>query len=374
MSLSKSDSKGDSATTTTSDKGVYYFGYGPIVNPLVRKRRKLQTCDEQAAVLRDYRLTFNFGGVANVVPQRGYEVHGILMRFPSQSDWNKFQEYDAGYNDMDQVTVYPYESVSQYGRDDEDNCDPLPIMAYTMVMKDFDETKLDKPIENRPPERYLKLISSGMRHYHADEDYVQDEILSVPYIPSRKPEEYESIPQSTDPLPKISLEQYKKLCQRSNENDVYFVFGQKVIRLGPHDPENPGAVWIRERLKGQEEGTLIIHETIVEPDLPVAETIQELTPRHHAWVEDHMLDFMRQCSLSPIKVYQIVPSDELRKSAGPLKRLLCRIRSRSKRSGRNSALALSDNHSLTTSSEFIQQEIHSPSSPIESYTDDESEL
>ena len=63
------------------------FSFGPMVNPLVRERRGILTYDEQPAILQDYRLTFHFGGVANVVHQRGYEVHGIFMRISNEECW-----------------------------------------------------------------------------------------------------------------------------------------------------------------------------------------------------------------------------------------------------------------------------------------------
>lgn len=280
---------------------IYYFGYGPIVHPMVRRRRKVETYDERAVVLPEHRLTFNFGGVANLVPQRGYEVHGVLMKFKSKGEWLKFQEYDPGYNEPDEVKVYRYDAPEEE-----------PITAYTMVMKCFDEMKLDRPIQNLPVERYLKLISGGLRHYGADEDYIEDQILSVPYIPAKAPEEYDTFPQASNPLPTITMAAYKKLAQRSS--DLYFIMNQNVVRLGPHDPGSPAAVWLRERMHGKGEGTLIVHQTIVEPGLPIADREEDLTPLHHGWAEDHSVQFFKQCGLSATKVYQIVSEEEFRSS------------------------------------------------------------
>lgn len=288
----------DEGATTPTPTAIYYFGYGPIVNPMVRRRRKLKTCDERPAILPEFRLTFAYGGIANMVHQRGYEVHGILMKFTSEEDWKLFQNYDAGYNDSDLVHVIPYDA------DEGDE----PIAAYAMIMKEYDSSKLESPIEQLPTERYLKLIANGMRDYNLDEDYIQDQIMSVPYVPSRKPEDYRTIPQASANLPKITLSKYQRLCQRSK--DIYFIMSNKVVRLGPHDPEHPAAIWLRERIHGQANATLIIHRTIVEPNLPIADTAEELTPEHHAWAEDHAMDYFRTCNLSATKVYDLVEEGE----------------------------------------------------------------
>lgn len=281
--------------TPGPNASIYYFAYGPIVNPMVRRRRHLNTSEERPAVLPEFRLTFAYGGIANIVHQRGYEVHGILMKFNSAKDWEDFQTYDAGYNDSDLVKVVPYDA----DEDDE------PITAYAMTMKEYDASKLEAPIEQLPAERYLKLLAQGMQVYNVDEDYIQDQIMSVPYLPSCKPEDYQTFPQESDRLPKITFSKYEKLCKRSN--DTYFILNNKVCRLGPHDPEHPAAMWVRQRLHGQTDSTLIIHKTIVEPDLPIVDTLEELTPQHHAWAENHSMEYLKKCNLTATKVYELVP-------------------------------------------------------------------
>ena len=52
---------------SVQNKDLWYFGYGPIVNDMVRKRRGIETTQIQPAYLPDYRLTFSFGGLANIV-------------------------------------------------------------------------------------------------------------------------------------------------------------------------------------------------------------------------------------------------------------------------------------------------------------------
>jgi hypothetical protein len=311
-------------------------------------------------------LTFAYGGIANMIRQRGYEVHGILMKFTVEEDWKRFQKYDAGYNDSDLLQVIPYDAEEG----DE------PIAAYAMSMNQYDATKLEAPIEQLPTERYLKLIENGMRAYNLDEDYIQDQIMSVPYVPSRKPEDYRSIPQASECLPKMTLSTYQRRCQRSN--DIYFVINNKVCRLGPHDRQHPAVLWLRERLHGQQDATLIIHRTIVEPNLSIANTVEELTPQHHAWAENHTMEYLRKCNLTATKVYDLVPEEGTVRTHrfGALFRLCCfasnrqgvafnnpedehrPLQSSARSSRRRSSTRLRNGHHDTfVSSELMEQEI-----------------
>jgi len=95
----------EESSSSSPDAPPSYFAYGPIVNPMVRRRRGLHTLEEKPAILPEHRLTFSYGGVAEIIPQRGYEVHGILMKMESLEEWKKFQATDVGYNEMDRVQV-----------------------------------------------------------------------------------------------------------------------------------------------------------------------------------------------------------------------------------------------------------------------------
>jgi hypothetical protein len=282
-----------------SDRPIYYFGYGPIVNSVVRARRGVHICEEQAALLPEFRLTFAYGGVVNVVKQRGYEVYGVLMKFDNEEDWAKFQEFDAGYN-LDQVQTYPLKTPDD------------PVVAYTFIMKDFDGEKLDEPIEKLPQERYLKLIAAGMRNHNIDPDYIEDQIMSVPYLPKTKPEDFRTFAQSGDPLPKITFDQYQEhLCRKAGAGDVYFISGTKVVRLDPHDPENPCAVWCKSRMHGEPDMTLTVHRTVVDPDLPMADSVEEITPAHIAWAEHHTIEYLEQGSITATVIFELcAPGEE----------------------------------------------------------------
>ena len=98
----------------SSSQDIYYFGYGPIVNEEVRRRRGIEVIEVQAAYVPDYRLTFAFGGLASIVPKVGFEVHGLLMKVKSHEDWKKLLEFEAG-NTPTIRTVVPYSAKEQQG-------------------------------------------------------------------------------------------------------------------------------------------------------------------------------------------------------------------------------------------------------------------
>mmetsp|Transcript_20339 Transcript_20339/g.48369 ORF Transcript_20339/g.48369 Transcript_20339/m.48369 type:complete len:551 (-) Transcript_20339:100-1752(-) len=325
---------------------IYYFGYGPIVNPVVRKRRGVRTVGNGdggalAALLPDHKLTWAFGGVVNIVKQRGFEVMGILLEFDDEEEWSNFQQFDAGY-DLDEVTVFPLqqqqddearetsndrreeEEDDDDDDDDDDDGDGFvshtnePVKAYTFVMKDFDESKLlSSKIEKLPGERYLKLIATGMRTYGIDEDYINDQIMSVPYIPKRKPEQYRTFStaavSSSTPLPRITFAKYRsKLCshnyRKTSPDDVFFISQGRVIKVErPDDPKNPSLVWLRDRVMGLtgKECTLRIHQTVVDPDIPMVDTPEEITTQHDQWCENHMVEWMEQGGLRGIAIFEI---------------------------------------------------------------------
>ena len=302
---SSSDHRASSGDCSPSNP-IYYFGYGPIVNPIVRRRRGVKTMKEQGAVLPEYRLTFAYGGVVNAIKQRGYEVQGVLMAFETQEDWARFQEFDAGYN-LDQVQVFPFDNPEE------------PTTAYTFLQdREYsDGDKADRPLETLPQERYLKLIASGMRAYQIDEEYIEDHILSIPYVPKTKPEDFKQFPQTRPVLPRISFLKYQeRLCGNAGPADIYFVVGIKVIRVDPHDPSNPCSRWLRERAHGQPDVTLTLHRTVVDLDLPMVDDPQDLTPLHIAWAENHFVEYLEQGGMSATAIFLLL-SDRDELEGGP---------------------------------------------------------
>lgn len=82
--LKEDETKVPTLESENDDNGIYYFAYGPMTNDVVRQRRGIQATVIRAAYLPEHVLSFAIGGLANVVPRRGYDVHGLLMKLESQ--------------------------------------------------------------------------------------------------------------------------------------------------------------------------------------------------------------------------------------------------------------------------------------------------
>lgn len=304
----------------------WYFGYGPMVHPSVRQRRDINVMDEQPAVLPDHRLTFAFGGVASIMRKRGFDVHGILMRCCTESDWEKLRGQESGYFPTS-LEVYPYgkslltrKESPELDDSDSQVIETPPVRAYAFVMNDFEEktAAADSLTEKLPHERYLKLIAAGMSKYSVEEDYVNDEILGVPFTPDRKPHEYLTFPRwpgfpvDTD-LPKMSYKRYQKYCQKSNKAQLCFISGKHLILCAPHDIKHAGSIWFREHGFGKPDVSCHLQTCIVNPSLPYCRTPDEMTPAVQAWAENQMCISMAQ-GLTAHRVAVIVdgPSQESR--------------------------------------------------------------
>lgn len=320
--------------TSDNDGGTYYFGYGPMVHPTVRHRRGIEVVEAKPAILRNHRLTFAYGGVASVVPQRGYEIHGIVMKCKTAYDWEKLQKSEGGYY-ATELDVHPYSNntaeLPVFDPDVEEEDDVPPIRAKVFIMLEFDQSKLEKPLERIPQERYLRIIAAGMQKYNVSEDYIQDEIMNVPFSPSRKPGNYsqfsalhlqeardivgneETDPESDldGPLPRINWEGYQRLCNdaiaagsEEHPKHLYFIVGQHVIFIQNHPGKtHPGAMWHFANAFMKKDVTFYLHQTHFDPDIPNCETEADVTKPIQAWAENLLVHSIAQ-GLSAFRVFE----------------------------------------------------------------------
>ena len=312
-----------------TDGCLYYFGYGALVNPTSRQRRGITTCQAQAASLPDYRITFACGGAANICKAQGWEVHGILMRCASPKDFEVLSAFDTGY-DCIQVNVFPYNDYwsecgdSEEEEEGETKCGyknslrgKRPIKANVFVMHRDEDENCDLPMDKLPQERYLRVIASGMRSYGVDDSYIEDEIMGVSYIPSRKPGDYLRFPKASKVQPRMTLMEWEKECGRriqeaSDQKKSLLVFrlGNTVIQVDDdHDPENPFCVWVRGRLVGAQDCTWVIIQTLFDPDLPRINSPEEVTIVHQEWAENQMMEKFEQAGIRAKAILQVHSGD-----------------------------------------------------------------
>ena len=298
---SKQPNADDQTKPLKTEDGAHYFGTGPIVNPVVRKRRGVQVSEERAAILSEYRTTFAVGGIANIVQGSGCEVHGVLMKFDSQQSWEDYKKMNAGNDQVRSVDVYAY------------NAPDTPIRAYVFVMEGKDIAK-DAPMEQPAEERYLKLISDGLRFHGVDDEYIDYTIMSNEYVPSRKPGDYYKFPSESKIIP-ITYDKYKNLC-KSAKDKYYFIIHKDVFEMPVSNAENPGAKWILGQCHGKGDMSWTIYKIRIDPDIPEVESEEDLTPLHYEWVQSMTYEYLSKCNLTATKCYRLVDSDKGAEGAG----------------------------------------------------------
>jgi len=314
MSVISSERTNESQSPPQSPgSSILFFGYGPIVNEIVRKRRGIRTTELQAAFLDGYRLSFEFGGVANVVRQRGFRVHGVLITLNSLRDFKKLQSHDIR-RQVTQRLVFNYPKGGfHYDEDegDEEEKEELSSsMAYIIEFPDdVQETLLsNNPVaESLPQESYLKLIADGMQQNRVMYNYIEDSILNIPYIPDRCVADYVKFPDAPK-VARISFSTYQNLCESSEE--IYFVLGDSVLWLARHDPNNPLAKWLEEHGHGKGCITFFVQIVLMNTNMPFCNRRSEVTPAHIAWAENQLSETIEQHGLQAMKIFEFVKDDE----------------------------------------------------------------
>jgi hypothetical protein len=401
-----SASEASAMTTCDESEAIYYFGYGPIVNPIVRYRRGCMIPPEQirTAILYDHRLKFVAGGTANVVATRGWDVKGVLLRFNSKEEWQAFKQYDANY-DVREISVSvidktnldpknkndhtaPFEdcgddqadaidldgsdrsetlirsrmhksmlvgaggssslnSLENSDSDEEDyscpfsfepkskKADPNAVKCFTFVINQPNGAPRHTISENapyrgsnggsasvvgKPQERYLKLMTDGLRGHDIDETYIHDEVLSVNYIPNERDKvtdqsNYKAFP-SAKKLSKVNFQKYEtKLC-KAQDNATHFVIGSNIMRVdeGANNiASNPCLSWFRLQAHGKGDITFLVHQTFVDKEclhVPIVDKPEDLTEQHQKWAEHVLFLYLERGGLTATIVAELSDSSD----------------------------------------------------------------
>ncbi|CAB9525206.1 expressed unknown protein [Seminavis robusta] len=346
------------------DSSIYYFGYGALVNPMARQRRGVKTCQAQAASLPDYRLTFAVAGAANICQQQGWECHGILMKCASPQDFETLKAFDTGY-DCIAVQVFPYHdywndsddaATTKVQEDNQTKCGyrnslhgKQSITANVFVMHADPEKNEALPMDRLPQERYLRVIAAGMKSYGVDEGYIEEEIMGVPYIPSRKPHEYLTFPPAQADVPEMSLVEWNHYCHERLQHEakplILIRLGSTVIQLQDYNVDNPFCTWLHGRMMGPHDATWVLMQTLLDPDLtPRITSPDQVAAPHHAWAENQLMEKFEQAGLHTattivrVQLSQTTPCVQ------------CNYQQQQQQQLHRSSTALSTNSSITTTS------------------------
>jgi hypothetical protein len=247
-------------------------------------------------------------------------VHGLLMKLESEEDWQRLREFDAG-STPSVHEVIPYHD--NYCTDDDDAAVPnlAPIKAHLVEFSEHVEDQLlNAPIEQLPSDRYLNLIAQGLRQYNVDADYVEAEIMAIPYLPKRQPEGFGQLPlaRKQKSLPKIKYKEYLQLCEKAQGRAIYFILQDAVFRTIDGDEavdfEDPACRWLQRNGHGKPDCSLKFHKMLVDPDISLCNEFEEMTPLHFAWVENHVVELTQQYNFKCHQVAILRPDDTGQKS------------------------------------------------------------
>jgi hypothetical protein len=261
------------------------------------------------------------------------------------------EDYDLGDNNDESSTEIADSSSSLVQREpdhddyhDDDNdemvdilvsaCKNRPIRAYVSIMNEYDESTHEVPLENKPQERYLRLVAEGMRHHGVNETYIADEIMSCSYIPKRSQGDWYEFPKSIiaatttrrhntnsstknkvlqqQELPVLTMKKYERLCRKNNkpDSDIYFILHNYVLKMSVYEPQNPMVIWMRGQGHGKPDLSYVLHQIVVDPDIPWARTRDDMTLLHYGWAEDHVVEAFKLSGVTATKVYQLQDENE----------------------------------------------------------------
>lgn len=172
------------------DGHTYYFAIGSMCNPVSLALRGIKSVHSLTrvlltyfsrpigswpAVLHDWQIEFRGGGgMANVREEPGASFHGVLHLL-TNDDMLALDRIEGSYVRLPVIAkLYDGKEIA--------------CTVYKM-----DETRFVMQVNNPPGERYLDIISRGLKHYGASEEYITW-IQSHPCTPRKQMHECRVIP------------------------------------------------------------------------------------------------------------------------------------------------------------------------------------
>ena len=264
---------------------MYCFVYGATCNPISRARRGIQTRSAQPSILQDYRISFGQGGAANILPKRGWTVHGVLLECETFHDVELLKEIGANYQ-CEKVLVYPYDNEEE------------PILAHVHVMSKEQQPETDE----LPQERYVRIIGEGLKYHGVDQEYIDYQIMNVHYTPNPKILLQFPLQQHKKHAAALKEISYTTYISKSHRN-LWFLVGQKVIEIQvPHNKRDPFVEWAKQELVGKPDSTWFMLQLMYDPSLPVCQTVADVQEEHIAWAEHQLVEKFQESHVPAVAV------------------------------------------------------------------------
>jgi cation transport regulator ChaC len=271
--------------------------------------------------------------MANIVADADSSCQGVVHRVTEQ-EFEVLKEIESNY-ETTQLPVIPYQPYSSSRKQDAadgsctDNAPaapadsdaaapfvpgrPVTAIAFIVQPAGIAAMMQQHPEwgSSLPSDRYIRIITAGLRHYGADPAWVAA-VAAEPCKHARQPHEYLKVPVpaqqqqqqqaaegeqqgepgSTAQLPQFSMQQLLQSEGQIQDNRVVFALGPKVIELDVSSkPDGPLLNIIQKHYAGKQAAfhmCMMLHE----PRLPPLSTPADVRREHVEWAEDMMVEFM----------------------------------------------------------------------------------
>ncbi|WIA37999.1 hypothetical protein OEZ86_001371 [Tetradesmus obliquus] len=224
-----------------------------MVNIVGLKRRGLIPYESQPALIHGYRLAFQLGGMANLVPDAAATCHGVLHHVTAD--------------------MFKPEHMAQQQQEHPEWHSSLPS------------------------DRYIRIITAGLQHHGVDPAWVQH-VAQQQCVPSKAPQHYLKFPepelQDGEVLREFTAEQLAQFVGKMTDNKVVTACGHKVLEIDVSPAPNAlHVVYLRDFMAGHELsfGTC---RNLYEPRLPPLEVPSDLRQEHVDWAEDFVAEWMNK--------------------------------------------------------------------------------
>ena len=148
-----------------------------------------------------------------------------------------------------------------------------------------------------PQERYVRIIGEGLKYHGVDEEYIDYQIMNVPYTPSPK-----ELLQFENKKTKLKEIAYSTYLSRSNRN-LWFLVGNKVIQIqGRNNSKDPFVLWAKRELVGKPDSTWFVLQLMYDPSLPACESSDEITAEHIRWAEHQLVEKFQESHIPAVSV------------------------------------------------------------------------
>eukprot|EP00878_Enallax_costatus_P016406 GHUV01017209.1.p1 GENE.GHUV01017209.1~~GHUV01017209.1.p1 ORF type:complete len:274 (+),score=73.30 GHUV01017209.1:394-1215(+) len=256
--------------------------------------------------------------MANLVVSKGATVHGILHKV-THEHFKILHGIESGY-DVTEVEATPYQPqsddssrepanghspTSTIGNDHSNSrhgppgspLSPVTANAFIIHKERLEQLKKLHPDWEQnllPTERYITIITQGLRHFGADPAWIQH-ILSQPFKPDKQPSQYLTAPVAgtANELLTWTQQQLSEHIGRVESHKAIIGCGCKVLEVDfSSNAAVPYVDTLRDKMSGRDIAFWLC-QVLYDPRLPPLNSPADVQPEHAAFAEDMTMEWSK---------------------------------------------------------------------------------